>query len=501
VEGTATYAPVVTVTRASQLPALSSATPRCAPDNSTAPVQYDISTIVDVDSRNISVIMRTLYRNETGQPLQQIVFNVDPNRKSGAFNLLSLNTSDLEKYVLTGPRLEALLKSPLDIHCQIAIDMSFTVQLNAIPPGYLSRGYFGFSERQLNLGNWLPEIAPFLNGSWITPKSSAIGEYTVSVLGDFDVRVRVKGGDQAHMDVIGPGDAAYSGGIWQFKAAHLRSFTLCVSWAMSKLTATADDGTVVDLYYFKKGQPDKAPDGSPINGPQYSLDTAQAAINVYTRLFGPNPYKRIVVVEADFADGMEFSGLVFVSHQWFAMYEGKPDSWLTLITAHEISHQWWYALVSDDQGQYPYLDEALALYSEMLYLEARYPSLVAWWWKFRVTQYTPQGQVDTSVYEYNALRLYINAVYLRGASMLQEVRSAIGDDAFFKWLRAYITTEAGKVATPADLWQAMRPDDYVKTADIRARYLRQPNPLNPAAAVVISPTAPARIRPTATAGG
>jgi aminopeptidase N len=175
---------------------------------------------------------------------------------------------------------------------------------------------------------------------------------------------------------------------------------------------------------------------------------------------------------------MEFSGMVFVSQNWFSMYSGQPDSWLTLITAHEVSHQWWYSLVGNDQGNEPYLDEALAVYSESLYMENYYPKLLPWWWNFRVKSYAPQGSVDSKVFDFQNLRLYLNAVYLRGALMLQDIRTTIGDDDFLKWLHDYRTAYAGKIATAVDLWSTLSPADYVKTAPVRSKYLHNPDPLN-----------------------
>jgi aminopeptidase N len=258
---------------------------------------------------------------------------------------------------------------------------------------------------------------------------------------------------------------------------------------MTKLTASSDDGVVIDLYYFPKTQPAKGADGSAIDGAQHSLDTARGAINLYSRLYGPAPFKRIVVVEADFPDGMEFSGLVFVGHQWFAAYDGKPDSWVTMITAHEVAHQWWYSLVGNDQSTAPYLDESLAIYSEVLYMEDRYPALVPWWWSYRIKLWQPIGSVDSTVYDFQGERLYINAVYLRGALMLQEIREKIGNDAFFKWLHDYETANEGKIATPLEFWGALAESDYAKTSEIRARYLHQPDPLHPPTATPA--TAPA----------
>ncbi len=501
--GEATYAPIVTVTRAALQP---TPTSRCAPDPNTSSAQYDVDTTIDMDNRAATTTMHASYRNDTGQPLQQIVLMVEPNRKPGAFTLGGVESEDptvIDKYTLTGPRLEILLKTPLEIHCRAAFMLRFTVRLSPMQEGYVNgkAGYFAYSERQINLGEWLPVIAPLVNGDWLIPKQWPLGEYAVSTLADYTAQVKVHRSETSEaVEVIGPGEVErVSADTWRFTFAEARSFNISVDTGISKLTAASDDGVVIDLYYFAKGQPVKAPDGSPISGPQHALDTARAAVNRYTKLYGPSPYSRIVVVEGDFPDGMEFSGLVFVGHEWFGVYDGKLDSWLTLITAHEIAHQWFYALVGNDQGEAPYLDEALALYSEVLYLEDRYPSLVPWWWNFRVKMYQPQGYVDSKIYDFQNLRLYINAVYLRGASMLQEIREALGDETFFKWLRAYVGVEARKLATPADLWSAMSLADYARTADIRVKYLRQPDPLHLTPAMGVAATQAAAAPATNTA--
>src|SRR5258706_7837713 len=134
-------------------------------------------------------------------------------------------------------------------------------------------------------------------------------------------------------------------------------------------------------------------------------------------------------------------------------------------------------MVGKAQGSDPFLDEGLALYSELVYMQSQYPALVQWWWQFRVKAYGPLGFVDSKIYDYQNLRMYINAVYLRGALMLQELRDTMGDDAFFKWLRDYRVARNGKLATTTDLWKAMSSNDYIKTGAIRTKYLHNANPL------------------------
>jgi aminopeptidase N len=95
------------------------------------------------------------------------------------------------------------------------------------------------------------------------------------------------------------------------------------------------------------------------------------------------------VVEAGFADGMEYDGLYFLGREYFAAYDGTPQNYLTALAAHETAHQWWYGLVGNDQALEPWLDEALCTYSELLFYEAVYPDLVDWWWTFRVNRFQP----------------------------------------------------------------------------------------------------------------
>ena len=51
---------------------------------------------------------------------------------------------------------------------------------------------------------------------------------------------------------------------------------------------------------------------------------------LYSDLFGTYPYDRFIVVQGDFPDGMEFSGFVFVSDNWFRTNTGTPQSYLTI---------------------------------------------------------------------------------------------------------------------------------------------------------------------------
>lgn len=481
-----TAAPVVTATLpgpaatdAASPPTPAATLDPCPSEPDRSPAQYEIATTIDIGTRTVTASMRASIRNDGDTPLLLLVLMVDPNRVPGAFTLTSVQGADgtaIERYTLTGPRLDILLREPLLPRCRAAVTLAFTLSLFERDAARLP--YLSYTERQLNLGHWLPQFPPRLDGDWFIPREWTIGEYWTDELGDYDVLARVTGAGENNAVVIGPGAVTQvSADTWEFKLRQGRSFTLAVSSAMTQLTTTTADGLQIDLYAFTEGQPTQSPDGLAIDGPAHALTTARQTAEQFTALLGKLPYPRLVVVEGDFRDGMEFSGMVYVGHQWFKDYEGKPDSWLTLITAHEVVHQWWYSLVANDQNAAPLLDEALATYSEVMYLERHFPELVPWWWTFRVKINQPQGYVDARAEEFSSRRLYLNAVYLRGVTMLQAIREMIGEAAFIAWLQRYTEDNRGRIATMPDFWRALSMEDYARIEYVRRQFLRDPDPL------------------------
>lgn len=474
-----TFAPIVSATPSDATPTPPPTHTRapdldpCGAPKSDAAIRYAVSAQIDPAAHSLRAELHAEYRNTAGVPLNALLMYVDPNHSDGIFTLESVqSTSDsavkLTAFRLEKARLDLTLDQPLPVGCRAVITLTFTLRVPSLPNARMK--YLSYTERQLNIGHWLPEFAPRLNGDWVLPQAWLIGEYIFSEMADFEADIALSGSQP--IDLIAPGSVTRLGARnWRVVFKQGRSLPLVISGSMARLSAQTANGETVDLYYFINSS------GKPSAAHLHALQTAQQAVERFTLLFGNMPYDRLVVVEGDFPDGMEFSGLVHVGHHWFANFTGRDDSWLTLITAHEVAHQWWYAQVMTAQGEAPYLDESLSIYAELLYLEGVRPDLVAWWWTFRVKTYQPKGYVDTPVYEYWNVRLYINAVYLRGAQMLQEMREALGEAAFLTWLRRYLYGGSGKIATAQDFWRALGAEHYRRTAEIRMRYLRQPDVL------------------------
>ena len=439
---------------------------------------HTVSASIDYQQHQATIAQHIRTVNRSSDTLTDVVFDVEANRFPAIFTMSSVESRlGVSSYELTGRRLTIALEKALEPGCLLDIDLAFTLHVPEVGQGANAyNGYFGYTENQLNLGQWLPMLAIRRGGEWITHAVTAIGEQVVVDVADWDVTLNL--GDSADkLIVAAPGTLVeQNGGRWHYTMQNAREFTVSLSPDYQMQMAKSEGGVSVELYTYADQTSDSAK--GKIDNAQQALEAATQAMSMYSDLFGAYPYERYIVVEGDFPDGMEFSGIVFVSDQWFRTNTGTAESYLTIITVHETSHQWWYARVGSDQAINPWMDEALAAYSEYIFYEEHYPDLKKWWWAFRVDNYVGQNyngkRVDSSVYDFETGRDYINAVYLRGTHLLDDLRAVLGTDIFFDWLRRYAQMGQNRVVTPDVFWSLLTPDQLAATQRIRARYLSGP---------------------------
>ncbi|GAB5490574.1 MAG: hypothetical protein Phog2KO_07890 [Phototrophicaceae bacterium] len=437
-------------------------------------IQHNIIANVNYTQKTVQVSQEISYRNDEQVALAEIVLAVEPNAYDGAFALDSIRLNDNEPlHTLDRNRLTVRLPITLNPGCVANIQLAFNLTIPRIGIGATSfKGFFGYSERQLNLGHWLPTPAPRANEAWLINNSQSIGEQNVLEQADWTVQINVLDSDNM---VIGASGSVEEIGEnqWRYVLNSARDFTVSMSpsWSVSSQTTTR--GTSVEVYHF--GDTIRSVEGGTVNGASHALTISVQALEQFESLYGDYPYERLLVIQGDFPDGMEFTGLVFVSTNWFYGYEGGIQNYLSLITIHEVSHQWWYARVGNDAANDPWLDEALATYSEYVYIEEYYPDLRDWWWSFRVAWLNPQGDVDSDVYQFETGRDYINAVYLRGVQMLHNLREDIGTEDFFDLLSAYSQAGNGEVITADLFWSLLTNEQLALTAETRAEFLGNPD--------------------------
>jgi len=369
-----------------------------------------MNVVLDYAAKSVAVDETIVYPNHSGQLLSDLVLAVEPNLWEGCFtlNALGMDGEALDNFTLNGQRLSVPLANAIEPERTITLQLQYTLALPEIEPTNpnLSRPrIFGHSARQINLTNWYPFIVPWIGGEWVLHDPWYYGEHLVYDAADYTVNI--KSADPAIAPVIAASGAPTQNGEWTtYSLTAGRTFAISASTEFLTASTQVGDVTVTSYYLQKIYQ----------GAGEAALQASAEALQVFDQRYGPYPHKTLAVVMGDFNDGMEFSAFFYLSRDFYNLYDGTRRSYLVFVAAHETSHQWWFEQVASDQAMQPWLDEALACYSEHVFYETVDPSLVSWWWSYRVDYYQPQGWVDIPVYAGNGFRPYTNAVYFRGTT-------------------------------------------------------------------------------------
>jgi hypothetical protein len=93
------------------------------------------------------------------------------------------------------------------------------------------------------------------------------------------------------------------------------------------------------------------------------FEATRAALRYYGQWYGPYPYPHITIVDPAWqsdAGGMEYPTLFTAGTPWIAPTEvADPEG----VTVHECGHQFWYALVGNNEFEDAWLDEGFNTFS------------------------------------------------------------------------------------------------------------------------------------------
>ena len=422
---------------------LEAATPAPTPEpQKPAFTRYTFNVVLDYDSRQANVDQEVAYFNNTDGLLEELLLVVEPNRFPGAFTLDQItweNGEPVVDYSLEGDKLAIALNEPLTPGSEIVFLLSY--QLN-IPQ---QNAPFGFTERQINFGDWYPFVPPYLpEEGWLVREAAYLGEHLAYDVADFQVAIQLASQTSAEgraVVIAASAPAEQNDGKYLYRLHAARSFAWSVSDQYQVMTTTVADVEVLS-YAFPFHPAAEEP----------VLTATADALALFTTLYGPYAHGSLSVVEADFLNGMEYEGLIFLSHAFYDYFTGTPENNLIIIAAHEVAHQWFYGWVGNDQAMEPWLDEATSTYSEMFFYKNVHPDLLNWWWDNRINFHEPEGWVDATIYDAPGFYPYRDAIYLRGVLFLDEIKELIGEEAFLEFLRDYLHTFRYKIASGDDFF-------------------------------------------------
>lgn len=421
---------------------------------------YTITADYDDVNHTLNAKMEVVYVNNSDAILDELCFHLYPNayRKDAQFKAVDESVKDSaytkgESYggiqILSVEREERQVEwdiegedddilvvefiNELEPTQKTTIDIEFVVSL---PQVKHRLGYIG---NVANFGNWYPIACKKIENGFDTSPYYSNGDPFWSDCSDYNVSITVP--SQYIVATSGKSEKKENGIITTYTSflQNARDFAFVVG---DFSTQSAKVGNTEVIYYYKND-----------TDAQSSLKCAMDALEFFSQKFGAYPYPTYSVVETNFVyGGMEYPSLVYISNSL-----NKSMSKEAII--HETAHQWWYAIVGNDQVNHAWMDEGLAEYCTTLFYEFNPSYNVTYKQRMAdaisayvvysdVSSY--DGVMERNVGEFSSFD-YTYITYLKGALMFDTIRKSVGDTAFFSALKSYRNAYEFSSATPSQM--------------------------------------------------
>jgi len=414
--------------------------------------RYDLILHIDPDTRMVTGTSRVHFRNLSGLVMRDIYLRMYPNlpQLGGVMKVTGVRTLP-ERYAVgfipdvKNTAVRVTLIDDLQPNADIDLEVDFEV----LAPQ--RRGYvlFGESEGIFTLpyaypmlarqtadpaNPWRLEIPPAFADIAITNQAF----YSVTVTLPEDYTLITSGVELTRTNNTSPGWVDH-----HIVTGPAREWTMLTSKELEKTSKQVDD-LVLNNYFLKQDHK------SGLSAMAYSA----AVLRVYDRIFVPYAYTELDVTEAPTRYlGMEYPKLNYIGQDVYRNVTTNQE----ILIAHEISHQWWYALVGSDPYEYPWLDEGLAEHSSLLYMETIYGEEVAdrirdHRWRIPVKWAQKNGYdvpVGQPVTAFNGTNYEI-MVYAKSALFFDSLYQAMGRERYLEVLHTFIERYRFKTPKPKD---------------------------------------------------
>lgn len=439
--------------------------PACAKDKKDVS-NYDIFAIYDDEKGEITGTVDFSFYNDTENELNDLKFNMYGNafRKDAAYRPVSKTYENRAYYAgesygdmkvtnvencagwNVGGEDENLLTvnllTPAYPEDTVEIKISYILTLAKI------NHRTGITENTVNLGNFYPVLCAYRTEGFLECPYYHIGDPFVSSCANYSVTIDLP-----------PEYTAASSGICieetsagdrkkvSYKLENARDFALVLSKEFSTVSQDVD-GVKVNYYYTSD------------NNAQVSLSAAAESLKYFSSAFGKYRYPSLSVVQTGFCyGGMEYPGLTMIS-------DGLDSDNTVYTIVHENAHQWWYAMVGNDQINDAWQDEGLAEYSTLMFFENNptygftrtgiVNSATNYYRAFFTVFSQLKDETDTSMHrnlkDFNSELEYNNITYNKGLLLFDTLRKTLGDDKFLSGLKSYFSENDGRIASKEDIY-------------------------------------------------
>lgn len=405
--------------------------PNSTTDINTPVNKYVINLQLNQLTHSVDGFLALGYTNKASTSFDELYFHLYPNAFKKEGGKITVNWVKNEKnkpldYKIIGKDstlIEVKLSRRLKPGDKITILMNFRIKVPRL------QYRFGRWNGTYNLGNALPIISLYNEEGWNNDPYCRWGEtfnsdfslYRVSLTVPESFSVAATGCTVKMLHHKNATKTVY------YETGLVREFALVASKHYKTISDSWKNITI-NSYYFPEHE----------SRGREALGFAKRAIIDFSEHFGRYPYDEYNVAETYFGGGMEYPNLVMIGT---SLYNSGSTALLESVVAHETAHQWWYCLVGNDQCDDPWLDEAFAVYSDVLYHEWKYGpkagkkhlNLQKFGYILWNGEEVPLGEGILSFGQ----QTYGPLIYNKGSCVLAMLRSLVGDEKFFTILSTY----------------------------------------------------------------
>lgn len=439
-------------------------------------LNYHIKVTLDDEAKKLTGTIDLVYSNNSPDSLNYIWFHLWPNgyrdnstalfkqlqssdsqysidsKNQGYIDQLNFTVDGLSAQTESDPdhidMLKLVLNSPLAPGKQVKIHSPFAVKL----PAYFSRS--GYSGQQFMICQWYPKPAVYDHKGWHPIPYLDQGEF-YSEFGNYQVEITLPSAyvvgatgqlitseEYLTYTSIGAQNQKNKGlgkpKMYQPKNPASRKTLLYTAERVHDFAWFADkdfiirydtlmlpSGKIIDAFTF--GQP---------NGNRHwkqSVDFVEDVVSKYSSWIGEYPYPTAQAVEGpknNSSGGMEYPMITLIT----SPRAGKEE--LDAIIAHEVGHNWFYAILASNEREHPWMDEGIDTYYQFRYEAEKYHTSYFFGDAIpRNIKYLPVNEFQTILYE-SLNNLPANAPVMSSSTELQS-KGEYGQVAYMKasiWL-------------------------------------------------------------------
>jgi aminopeptidase N len=245
--------------------------------------------------------------------------------------------------------------------------------------------------------------------------------------------------------------AALSNGVLKEKKASAKAGFTTWTWSESVPMASYLATMVVGTYRVQESTHDGKPVVTAVQTAlPTTVDTELARtpeiIDFLSSVFGPYPFEAmggIAISDRRIGFALENQSRPVYAQGFFRSGDAS------YVVAHELAHQWYGDSVSVNEWNEIWLNEGFASYAEWLWAAHQGTDTE----QRRFDQY--YGNAQSGIWSVppgapGKAQMFSQSVYLRGALTLHALRVTVGDDAFFKILKAWAEEKKNGNATTAE---------------------------------------------------